>query len=515
MPRRPDSSPGLSFGALCGALSLWAIALRVLLIPVPPHDFWWHMAQGRAIAASGRVPLLDSFSFTRAGAPFFDQPWLAQWAFFELHARGGIPLLIVAQAACVLLAYALLWLMARDRAAQAAQATEAASEDGRESGARVASLILLGVTVVSFDNWLLRPQTLVIALFALWLWTLECWRRGSIRPAAFVAAQVALMILWANSHGSFPLALVLNGATLLGAWLDARLARTGSRKMDLGALIGASAAAGLATAINPRGLQVLGYVRRMLFDPSNRFSAEWLSPTPRSLGDALFFAFALAFFLALAHGSRRPSWADSARAAAFFWLAITSGRYILWFALVTALPLADALGSASPFQASASSGRSGRRMNTILAGAMWLLLVPLLPWFKPALALGPPIGSLLSEETPVRAVQVLAALQPRRLWHNAACGSYLTWAAPEIKVWIDTRFELYPPRQWRDYARAASGDANVLDEYNCDMALVDRVLESPLEKSLAARGWKRAHRDARFSIWKRAQVLGAAFGGAR
>ncbi len=484
----------MSFGALCGVLSLWAIALRVLLIPVPPHDFWWHMAQGRVIAATGRVPILDSFSWTRAGAPFFDQSWLAQWLFFQIHALGGIALLIFVQAALVVFAYALTWKMMRERAGEA----------DREKGARVASLILLGVTLVSFDNWLLRPQTFVIPLFVLWLWTLEGWRRGLVSVRRLALSQVALMILWANSHGSFPLALLLNGATLVGAALEARLQK---RTLNLRALLMASVASAAAVTVNPRGLQVLGYVKMMLLDSSNRFSAEWLSPTPRNVGDALFFLYALVFFLILAHSRRRPSWIDSAWAAVFFWLAVTSGRYILWFALIAALPLASALSQAS----NTSSATPRSKLNTFIAALMWLGLVPVLPWIKPSLGLGPPVGSLLSEETPVRAAQVLEAMKPRRLWHNAPSGSYLIWAAPHARVWIDTRFELYPPQQWRDCARAQSGEASVLEAYGCDTALVDRQVEAPLGRALEARGWRQAFHDARFSIWKRpeqAQVPG-------
>ena len=692
MLRRLASGCKISFGALCGALALWAVALRVLLVPVPPHDFWWHMAQGRAIAASGRVPAFDSFSWTRAGAPFFDQSWLAQWVFFRVHEAGGVRLLIFAQAALVLLAYALLWAMARARIVEGA--APVAVPQAREFGARVASLVLLAVTLISFDNWLLRPQTFVLPLFALWLWTLERWRTNTIAAAPLAASQAALMMLWANSHGSFPLALLLNACALLSVALEAwnlrhimqnappqapnspsqapnsplqvpngapqaptmpsqvpnsapqvpnsplqvlnsplqvlnstpqvpnappqaadgtpqaaegasqaadgasqaadgapqvpnsppqvpnsplqvpnsplqvpngapqaadgasqvpnsapqvptmpsqvpnstpqapnappqaadgasqaansalqaadgasqvssrlRQAAEGGGGGRLGALLAASGAAALATVVNPRGVQVLGYVARMLVDPSNRFSAEWLSPTPRNIGDALFFLFALVLFVALAHGERRPWWLDSARVAVFFWLAITSGRYIVWFGLVAALPLASVLAA----RPSTSPGTPRRAVNGLAAALMWLLLVPLLPWFKPALGLGAPLGALLSEETPVRAARVLAQMKPRRLWHNAPSGSYLIWAAPGVRVWIDTRFELYPPPQWRDCARAQAGDAAVLDKYRCEAALVDRMAEPALDAALGRRGWKQSYRDARFSIWQRPQ----------
>ncbi len=38
--------------------------------PIRPHDFWWHMAVGREILTTGRIPTVDAFSFTAAGAPY-------------------------------------------------------------------------------------------------------------------------------------------------------------------------------------------------------------------------------------------------------------------------------------------------------------------------------------------------------------------------------------------------------------------------------------------------------------
>jgi hypothetical protein len=494
----------LSFGALCGLLCAWAVAMRVLLVPLPPHDFWWHMAQGRAAWATGRVPTVDAFSHTRAGEEFFNQSWLAQVFFHAAHTLGGVPLLIALQAAIVTVGYALVWTLARRRAAEEGAAAEE-SAGRRKWGAKAASLIGLGVIVVSFDNWLLRPQTLCIPIFAAWLWTLEKWRRNEISPALLIASQFALMIGWANAHGSFPLALALNGATLAGAWLDARRAGSadGARQPapNFAALLLASVAAAGAILLNPRGAEVLGYVRMMLSHPSNRFSAEWLSPTPRNGSDALFFVFALAVFIALAHARRRPLWSDTARLALFFWLALTSGRYILWFAIVAALPLASTCARPGSSQVLApGTTRTSRRLNALVALIAWLGLVPLLPWFKPTLGLPAPLGLVLSDETPVRAAQVLAALKPRRPWHNAPTGSYLAWATPGVKTWIDTRFELFPPHQWRDYLAAQEGDARVLDKYRCDAALVDLKTEAALDRALQKRGWKSVFRDSRFCI---------------
>ena len=47
------------------------------------------MAAGRWIAAHGTVPAVDVFSYTFAGAPWFNQEWLSQVAFYELYRVAG------------------------------------------------------------------------------------------------------------------------------------------------------------------------------------------------------------------------------------------------------------------------------------------------------------------------------------------------------------------------------------------------------------------------------------------
>ena len=490
---------GLSFAAMCLAFSLLPIGLRVLLIPIPPHDFWWHMAQGRSIWAQHSVPQFDSFSWTRPGAPFFDQSWLAQLAFYVQWRIGGLPFLIISQTLLVVASYALLLQLAIKRAQHLRLDISRAQQS--------AALVLLIATLVSFDNWLLRPQTYAIPLFVAFIYALETYRRGHARA---LWALPILMIIWVNTHGSFVLGLALCVLTLIG-----QIAEKLTRQVlaDTRNLILATFAVAIAMLCNPCGIGVLSYVRQMLGDPSNRFSAEWLSPSPRNFQEALFFAFALWVFIALIYARQRPTRTDVILIAAFFWLAITSGRYIIWFPIIAFVPLVLALSdrAANPKTARVETPIS-RGINAILTLFLWLLLLPLLPMWKPNLGLAPQIGALTSEETPIRAVQVLAGLpdaqRPRHLWHNAPTGSYLTWQLPAQKVWIDTRFEFYPPQQWRDYLQLSSGNevVNLQRKYDIDGWLVDRKVERGLLQVLAAdKRWREIYRDARSVIFVRAK----------
>src|SRR3954468_11200436 len=79
------------------AIALTLIALRPLLTPIPPNDFWWHMATGRAIVAQGAIPGTDSFSYTQTGVLFYNQGWLAELLIYGLYQLGGIALILIVQ----------------------------------------------------------------------------------------------------------------------------------------------------------------------------------------------------------------------------------------------------------------------------------------------------------------------------------------------------------------------------------------------------------------------------------
>src|SRR5690349_22862656 len=85
------------------AVALMLIALRPLLTPIPPYDFWWHMATGRDIVTQGWIPTRDSFSYTRAGVPYYNQSWLAELLMYGLYWLGDLPLILIVQSFVVAL----------------------------------------------------------------------------------------------------------------------------------------------------------------------------------------------------------------------------------------------------------------------------------------------------------------------------------------------------------------------------------------------------------------------------
>src|SRR5262249_3643360 len=177
-----------------------------LLTPIPPNDFWWHMASGRAILAQGAIPTLDSFSYTQAGQPFFNQGWLAQLLMYGLYELGGLALISIVQALVIALAYGLLLRLCLLRTGQVQLSV---------------GLLLLTTLPLSFDNWLVRPQSYAFPLFVGFLTILTEYRLYGKNRLWLLPL---LMALWVNIHGSFVLGSVLIAITLVGEWLKRYIA---------------------------------------------------------------------------------------------------------------------------------------------------------------------------------------------------------------------------------------------------------------------------------------------------
>ncbi|HEU5100463.1 MAG TPA: hypothetical protein VFU22_15650 [Roseiflexaceae bacterium] len=495
------------------AAALMLIALRPLLTPIPPNDFWWHMATGRATLAAGGVPRVDSFSYTQFGQPFFNQGWLAQLLMYGLYQLGGLPLIIIAQALVIALAYGLLLRLCLRRTGQVQLSV---------------GLLLLTTLPLSFDNWLVRPQSYAFPLFVGFLTILTEYRLG-IKSRLWLLPP--LMILWANIHGSFVLGGVLIAATLVGEWLKRRIAAwreaTSWASKPIGApedvltrpaperppallpLLLWGAATALALLINPRGLEVIGYVRNLLSTSAvTNLVTEWAPPIIRDPGGIIFFLFLCLCIAILTYARRRPDLTDFLLFYTFLWNALSASRNIVWFGFVATLLVVVQAATLLGTPRSARGVVGSPTLNAVLIGMLGLLLAIALPWWKPAL-LPPSVGALLSEDTPVAAVDYMRA-QPdrsRRLFHTEAYGSYLIWHAPEQPVFIDTRIELYPIEQWRDYIDLGQGKntAALLEKYAIDGLLLDTVRQKPLI-AFARRdgGWVERYKDEHTVYFTRA-----------
>ena len=228
-----------------GALRAWAyaLALIVLCLPVLSPDVWWHLSAGRWIWAHGAVPAVDSFSFTRAGAPWIDFEWLFQLLLHPFGLLGDWGLWL-AKALLLGLAFWPLDGLLRDRDA---------SPLSRALGAALWAAAILPKAD-------LRADLVSAAFFA---WQL---RRFSSGKSSFLFGFGAFAC-WANLHAGFALGLALYPAWALVLWLARR-----KRPEGLGA---EACGAALGVLMNPYGLSLFGVFMAHALDPVRAGVAEW------------------------------------------------------------------------------------------------------------------------------------------------------------------------------------------------------------------------------------------------
>ena len=461
------------------ALALFILLIIAALLPLTPQDYWWYVRLGADIAQTGSVPLVDTYSFTRAGTPFFYQSWLSALIFWKVYETGGLPFTFLLRVIIVAITYGILWWLIRRAGA----------------GPRLASLLVLLAGLAGSNNWSFRPQLLIYPLFVITLVILWRWQKGGARGLWFLPL---MSVVWVNMHGSFPLLFLLQ--------LLALVFGSGDRKRLLIAFVVSCA----ALLINPHGVGVAQYVIDMLNSPSNRYSLEWLPTVNRGWQANLFFLWLLLFAPLAAFSARRLSRLEWAWFLLFGWLALYGERYAIWFLFLLAVNTASLLSEWDQRFLDMPI-RNQKTIPNIITGCL-LFLFPLsvLPGVRAAWWAGAP--QPYDGAHPIAATQWLSERPELNgpLWSDFSHSSYLIYALPSRPVWIDTRFELYPVEQWQRYIEISNAAPNwqaMLDEEGINLVMLSTGGEPRLIQALRASSqWCQRFSDSNAVIFSRRQA---------
>lgn len=159
--------------------------------PLADPDLWWHVVVGRWILAHGAVPQVDYWNMFGVGKPWRAYSWSNEvvYALFD-NWRGFKGLLEAQIVLAVLMALSFMWSFGR------------IAKDYFWGG-------VLGIlaTLAVFSHFSLRPQVVTWILLALLLAVLN--DRNLHKAAVGKAAIVSIFCLWANSHVTAPLGLLV------------------------------------------------------------------------------------------------------------------------------------------------------------------------------------------------------------------------------------------------------------------------------------------------------------------
>lgn len=441
-----------SYDWLWLSLTLMPLLFIAFLLPLTPQDYWWYLRLGQDIAQAGSIPTVDLYSYTQAGMPFFYHSWLAAVVLWKIYQAGGFLLTFLARGVIIAVTYSFTWFLAREVGV----------------GPRLAVALTFLAALGGSNNWSFRPQLFTYPLFVLALYVLLRWARGENKGLWILPV---LAILWVNLHGSFPLLLILiSFAILLGS---------GNRKKLL-IVLGISV---IAIFINPHGVETFGYIQSMLSSQSNQYSIEWAPMINRGWQANLFFAWLLIFAPLVAFSSQKMSPLYWAYFLSFGWLALSGMRYVIWFLFILVVLTAFLLsGSKTLFSERPVQGEK-TRLNKYLTGLLILLPLIALPGIRDIWWSNAPRP--YTDANPVEAAKWLSE-HPELdgpLFSDFSHSSYLIFALPSRPVWIDPRFELYPPDQWQKYGAIASASLQwqtLLDEEGINLVMLSRGGEPAL-----------------------------------
>jgi hypothetical protein len=447
-------------------------------------DFWHHLARGRAMVSEGALVDHDLFTYTVAGQPFQDNNWLTQLCYYALYQQGGLGLVqVVNSLVLAAMSAIVVWMCWR----------------------RYPSLIVAGALGIGtfFGLWqllIIRPQTFSLLLFALMYAVLE----AADRRRWLLLVPPALMALWANLHGGFPIGLILIACYLLAAvWNGWRQHGWGILRDHATWAYGLCFAAAIAaTLANPYGWKIYLYVRTTSIAASGRRIDEWVPPSLELLVGKVWVASVLLLIVLFALPRRRPTAREVILVLCFLPLACGSVRMVAWWLLVSAPIIAalaadnlpsDALGGAEHEPPSWASAICFAVLLLLCAGsgiALTERATPFLASFRPA----------HRDETDIEDIarHLPDRVADGRIFSRFEWGEYLSWSvAPRgYTIFMDGRIEIFPDEVWAHYSAITRGRADwadILDRYHVEYLLLDRTYHADLMPQVErSRDWERS-----------------------
>ena len=485
---------GVKRGAIAEAVAqvpvwLWLAAGMFLTLFVAGNgllgdsDTYWQIAVGQSILDHHSFPQADSFSFTKMGEPWMSSSWLSQVLFAGAYGIAGwagpVALAALAIAAAITLVFKTL---------------------ARRLSFAYAFAVALGAFLLTTPHFLARPHVLVMPVIVL-------WARGLIAAADDRRAPplplLALIVLWANLHGSFVFGIILIAPLALEAVWNTEAAQ---RKVMTLRWAGFGICALIATCITPYGWDALFAARKILnLGELLTVISEWRAADFSQfgalegcilalIGGALYRGitlppFRILFVLGLLH------------------MALVHVRNIELLALLAPLAV---VGPLSVQLGQASSTRAGVSRISIAASAVVVMIAAAaaatLAAYRP---FEPPV-----QQSPAGALRVLKDKKAERIFNDVMFGGYLIWN--RMPVFIDGRAELYGETFGMNFRTARN-----LQDVGLLLSLLEthRIDATLLPPSAAAvglldrlDGWQRVYADENAVVHTRkAAISGDAF----
>ena len=446
----------------------------------------WHYRLGREILASGTVPHLDTFTYTRAGADWVDQSWGFDILLALVVGGWGWPGVLALSALGLAALYA---AMARDLL-----------RDGASPPAAIVATIL--AMAIGSIHFLARPHLFTLGFVYL---TFRACRRQHEQGGRAVFLVPLYTAILANLHGGFvilPMVVATSaiGHAIAGPWDPGR--RSEVSKFAASAILSM-----LAALANPYGTELYVHVADLLV--SSGVTGLIIEYQPPAFGkpEAEVLEWVVLGLIALpVISTRRMDRYQLIHVLVWLHLALTTIRNAPIFAMAAAPALATMIDGLP------ISDSLRRPWRTSRLGWIWPPLATI------GLLLAAGFDRLPGGLDPVRwPLSAMAALDRQtataRLFHEQDWGGLIeSESLPVRRAYLDDRFELFGKETIVEYVDALTGGPawdRLRDREGIDLVWI-RPERGLAKRMLREPGWSVVHRDRVSILFRRVDAGGLA-----
>jgi hypothetical protein len=451
-------------------------------------DMWWHLKTGEIIWETHSIPTTDVFSYTTDHHAYTPHEWLSQltiYAAYHLGGYSGLMLWLCILASLIVVAgYLLCWIYS--------------------GNAKIAFVGALGIWLFATVGLSVRPQMIGYLLLVAELLILSIGRRHNIK---WLFTLPVLFALWVNCHGSFLLGFLVLGAVLFCGIVEFRVGSLVCERFSKETrivLVTSTVLSLAALFVNPVGLSQLTYPFNTMFAQHTglKYSSEWqAAPLTDARLWCLFGTTGLILLIPLMR-TIELRLEELLLAGAAFVLAVQHERMLFVFGIMALPILCRLLGTAWDTYEPARDFLGTNVAMIVLA------VVPMILSFPSSHDL----AEQVKKANPVRAIEYISRSGlTGRMLNDYIYGGYLIWAAPERKVFVDGRADVY---EWTgvlddymDWVNIRENPIHLLEKYKVDFCLLSR--EEPIINVLRLlAGWKEVYADETSVVFSRAVIAG-------
>ena len=382
-------------------------------------DIWWHLHNADYLFQHHALPRTDLYSFTVPGHAWINHEWLSEVPYYLAWRAWG--LLGIEGVMLAVLAFIFLGILYLSY-----------QESRNYKAAIAATCYAIFLASVSFG-----PRTILFgyAYMVVLLIVLQRFRQKRQAPLWLLPL---LFCVWANTHGSWLIGLVVFSIVIAGGFLNGKwgsIENTAWTPTQIKKLVITWSASVAALFVNPFGWRLVFYPFDLAFRQKLNIEhvEEWVSVNFHDTRGKVVMALLLALLISAILRVSRWTLAELGLALFALYSGLTYIRFLFLVGIVVAPILAKMLDFMPPYRAEIDTPILNAFVMLAMIGGMVHY------WSTTA-----KLQSSLAEQYPVQAMSYLEAHPPRgRMLNFYLWGGYLNWKDPNLKVFIDSRVDIF------------------------------------------------------------------------